>query len=77
MQPEITQITDINEADFIELVSGEKKDYTVGKQYKVLVDDGSIFTEGERYVIDDTYTANTEFFYNPKLQLKYFKKVSE
>lgn len=28
MQPELTQITDINEADFIELVSGETKDYS-------------------------------------------------
>lgn len=77
MQPELREVSENEEFDFIELISGETKDLTVGKQYKILVDDGSIFTEDEKYVIDDTYTANTEFFYNPKLQLKYFKKVSE
>lgn len=73
------EVKEINEADYIELVSGETEDFTVGKLYEVKVDtDGSIFTEGERYVmIDDTYTASTEFFYNPKLLLKYYKKISE
>ncbi|MCM3134582.1 hypothetical protein M3629_17470 [Paenibacillus polysaccharolyticus] len=78
MQPELTQITDINEADIIELVNGETKDFTAGKMYEVKVDDGSIFgVENERYTIDDTYVANTEMFYSPHLELKYYKKISE
>ncbi|MBD8839934.1 hypothetical protein IFU39_19145 [Paenibacillus sp. CFBP 13594] len=77
MRPELREIADINEADFIELVSGETSDFTVGKLYEVLVDNGSIFTVGELYVIDNTYTNNTEMFYNPHLHLKYYKKLSE
>lgn len=70
----LSEITNINDADYIELVSGETSDFTVGKIYEVKVDDGSIYTEGERYSMDNTYTANTEMFYNPKLQLKFYKR---
>ncbi|WP_340031119.1 hypothetical protein NSQ20_25425 [Paenibacillus sp. FSL K6-1122] len=72
----LIEITNINDADYIELVSGETSDFTVGQIYEVKVDDGSIYTEGERYSMDNTYTANTEMFYNPKLQLKYYKRDS-
>ncbi|WP_340018368.1 hypothetical protein [Paenibacillus sp. FSL H3-0457] len=70
----LNEITNINDADYIELVSGETSDFTVGQIYEVKVDDGSIYTEGERYSMDNTYTANTEMFYNPKLQLKFYKR---
>lgn len=77
MHDGLREVTENDEFDYIELVSGETSDFTVGQKYRVLVDDGSIFTENEHYNIDDTYTASTELFYNPNLELKYYKKVSE
>ncbi|TDL70395.1 hypothetical protein E2R58_15040 [Paenibacillus amylolyticus] len=77
MRPVLREVTEKDEFDFVELLSGNTSDFTVGKLYEVLVDDGSIFTEGELYVIDNTYTNSTEMFYNPHLQLRYYKKTSE
>ncbi|PQP82799.1 hypothetical protein C0Q44_15550 [Paenibacillus sp. PCH8] len=74
----LREVKENEEFDFIELVDGETKDFSKEKLYDIKLDDGSIFgVEGERYVIDDTYTANTEMFYNPNFKLKYYKKVSE
>ncbi|PJN48774.1 hypothetical protein PAEAM_56360 [Paenibacillus sp. GM1FR] len=79
MQPELREVSENEEFDFIELVDGETRDFSVKKLYEVKVDhDGSIFgVEGERYLNDDQYIPNTEMFYNPNLKLKYFKKVRE
>lgn len=46
----LNEITNINDADYIELVSGETSDFTVGQIYEVKVDDGSIYTEGSATV---------------------------
>ncbi|WP_405130531.1 hypothetical protein MHB43_23685 [Paenibacillus sp. FSL H8-0317] len=78
MQPELKQIADINEADFIELLSGETDDFSKGKIYEVEVDtQGLIFTEDEHFVYDDLHIPNTEFFYNPQLEIRSYKKISE
>ncbi|WP_339236225.1 hypothetical protein MKX40_22200 [Paenibacillus sp. FSL R5-0517] len=78
MHPELREVSEKDEFDYIELVSGETSDFAVGQLYEVLVDDGSIFgIEGERYTKDDTYSNSTEMFYSPKLQLKYYKKIIE
>lgn len=78
MWPDLREVADINEAEFIELISGETSDFTVGKLYEVKVDDGKIFgIENERFSMDDQYIPNCEFFYNGKLELKFFKKVDD